>query len=65
MYKFIIYKDNKEVKTLEHQNSDFEPFKWLLNHQGQSINWALKYGGFEVEQINEETNETSFWNPYN
>jgi hypothetical protein len=64
MYKFIISQDNKELKSFEHQNSDFEPFKWLLNHQGQSVNYALKWGGFKVQQIDEDTQESIFWDPY-
>lgn len=64
MIKFIISKDGKEVKVFEHQTGDFEPFKWLLNHQGQSVNYALKHGGYKVEAIDEETGISEFWSPY-
>lgn len=64
MTKFIISQDGKELKVFEHQDNDFEPFRWLLMHQGQSTNYALKYGGFKVEAIDEESGESEFWNPY-
>lgn len=61
---YKIYQDNKVVKEFKYQSGDFEPFKWLLNNQGQSINWALRHGGWKVEEINETTNESKFWQPY-
>jgi hypothetical protein len=63
-YTFKVYQDNELKATFEHQTNDFEPFKYLLRHQGQSTNYALKYGGWKVEEINEQTNELTKWNPY-
>jgi hypothetical protein len=60
-YKFIITQDNKELKIFEGQKNDFAPFKWLLNHQGNSINHALKFEGYKVQVINEQTGDSEFW----
>lgn len=61
MYTFKIYRDNEIQTELNNQETDFKAFKYLLTHQGQSTSWALKWGGWKVEQINEETKEISFW----
>lgn len=63
-FTFKIYKDGNVVKEFTKQVGDFEPFKWLLRNQGQSTNYALKYGGYKVEEINEQSKESKFWNPY-
>ena len=63
MKTYIIYNDNKEVKKFENQNSDFPALKYIQNHQGQSLNWALKYGGWKVEEIDQETKVSLFWEP--
>ena len=56
-----IYKDNQILKTFEHENSDFCALKWLLNHQSNSCSHAIKYEGYKVELIDEETNEKEYW----
>lgn len=63
MKTYIIYQDNKEVKKFENQNSDFPALKYIQSHQGQSLNWALKYGGWKVEEIDQETKVSLFWKP--
>jgi len=63
MKTYIIYSENKEVKRFENQTSDFTTLKYIQNHQGQSLNWALKYGGWKVEEIDEETQVSEFWKP--
>jgi hypothetical protein len=63
-YTFKIYQDNELKKEFNGQKNDFEAFKWLLNNQGQSINHAIKYEGWKVEEINETTKESEFWKPY-
>ncbi len=55
MYTYRIFQDNKIVKTFTGQTSDFETFKWLLRNQGQSTDYALKYGGYKVEVRDEKT----------
>tara|TARA_R110000782_G_C14586988_1_gene389308 strand:+ start:406 stop:594 length:189 start_codon:yes stop_codon:yes gene_type:complete len=62
MKTYIIYQDNKEIKRFENQNSDFPTLKYIQSHQGQSLNWALKNGGWKVEEIDEETKKSIFWN---
>jgi hypothetical protein len=41
----IIKQDGKQVAEVEHSNAAFE---WLLRHQGQSVSYAMRYGGYTV-----------------
>jgi hypothetical protein len=59
MLTLIITKDKKEVKRFENQTSDFEAFKYLLNHNSSSTSRAVKYEGWDVEIIDNETGEKS------
>lgn len=63
-YTYKVYQDEQLKKEFNEQTDDFAPFKFILNNQGQSMNYALKYGGWKVEEINEQTKESRFWNPY-
>jgi len=63
-YKFIISQNGEVKKTFENQTSDGPAFGYLLRAQAQSTNYALKYGGWKVEQINEQTGKSEFWKPY-
>ena len=63
-YTFKIYQDNELKKEFNEQESDQKAFAYLLRSQGQSTDWALRYGGWKVEQINEQTKESEFWKPY-
>lgn len=65
MYTYIIYQDNKEVKRFENQESDFPTLKYIQSHQSQSLDYALKWGGWNVEEINEDTKESIFWRDKN
>jgi YD repeat-containing protein len=40
-----ITRDGKKVAEVEDSNAAFE---WLLKHQGQSVHYALKHGGYCV-----------------
>lgn len=66
MTKVNIYQDSVLRTTIQNENrSDAEnsAFSYLLRNQGQSTNWALKYGGWQVEVI-ENDNAPEFWQPY-
>jgi len=63
-YTFKIYQDNELKKEFNEQESDQKAFAYLLRSQGQSTDWALRYGNWKVEQINEQTKESEFWKPY-
>lgn len=65
MYTFKITHDNKLIKELNNQESDFNVFKFLLSYQSQSIHWAIRYEGYKVEQIDEETKVSKFWKAKN
>ena len=60
-YTFIITQDNEVRKEFNNCESDFTPFGWLLRNQGHSVSHALKYEGWKVQQINEQTKESDFW----
>ena len=56
-----IFRDGKELKKFEHEKNDFCAFRWLLNYQSNSTDWALKYEGYKVELKDETSGETSYW----
>jgi len=62
-YTFIITQDDEVRKEFNNCESDFAPFGWLLRNQGNSVSHALKYEGWKVQQINEQTKESDFWKP--
>lgn len=64
MITINIYQDNKIIKTFENVDNDFCAFEWLLNHQGQSTDYAIRYGGYKVELIDNDTKEVEYWKPY-
>jgi hypothetical protein len=63
-YKIVISQDNKIVEVLEGQKSDSVAFGKMLRLQGQSVDYALRYGGWKVEQINEQTGDSELWKYY-
>jgi len=56
-----IYQENVLRKTFSDQKSDIEAFGYLINKQHNSINRALRFDGWEVEVINEQTLEKYHW----
>jgi hypothetical protein len=61
MVTFKIYRGNQVIKEFNNQDSDFVVLKFMLNHQSSSMHHALKYEGYKVEQIDEETKKNHFW----
>jgi hypothetical protein len=61
MYTLNIYQNNELKKTFKDQKTDFKAFKFLLDNQSQSTSYAIKYGGWKVEIINQKTKEVSFY----
>ena len=61
MMTINIYKDNEGVKTFENADNDFPAFKWLLDHQSQSTNYAIKYGVYKVELIDNKTGKKDYY----
>lgn len=44
--QFQVHRDGKPVSpTLESEN---DAFVWLLRHQGQSVDYATRYGGYAI-----------------
>ena len=62
-YTYKIFQDGELRKEFNGQENDFEPFKYLLRNQHQSTDYALRYGGWKVEEINEQTGQSIFWKP--
>lgn len=62
MYTFVISHNGEEKARFENQSSDIKVFRFMQTNQSQSISWAIKNEGWEVKQINESTQETTFWN---
>jgi len=64
MLTFNIYQDNDLKKTFTDQESDQNAFGYMLRIQGNSINHALRYEGWNVEVIDQDTGEKTYWKPY-
>lgn len=64
MYTIKIFKDDALIKEFNNEKDDACAFGWILRHQGQSVDYCLRWGGYKVEVIDEETNESEFWKPY-
>lgn len=60
---FKIYQGDVLQKVFENQESDFPALKWIQSHQGQSLNWALKNGGWKVEMIDDQTGKIELMKP--
>ena len=63
-YTLRIYQDKELVKEFFKSENGGEAFGWLLRNQHLSVDSALRWGGWAVEQINEQTEEKEFWKPY-
>ena len=63
-YTITISQDKVTKKVFESVKSDSEAFGWMLRNQGQSVDWALRHGGWEVAQKNDQTGEITHWKPY-
>lgn len=64
LYTYNIYQDNELKKTFENEPDDSKMFGYMLRSQGNSINYAIKYGGYKIEIINQTTNEKEIMKPY-
>lgn len=63
LLKTDIYQDGKLIKSIEGEDSSNKAFAALLRLQGQSTDYALKFGGWKViEHFNDGTEEN--WKPY-
>lgn len=63
-YTYILSYEGEEKYKFENQENDQKAFAQLLRSQGNSVDYALRYGGWKVEVINEQTKDSSFWKPY-
>ena len=56
-YTLKIYQDKELKKEFTGSRDGGEAFGWLLRNQHLSVDSALRWGGWKVEQINEQTKE--------
>lgn len=49
----VVTKDGKEVSPVL-DNGD-AAFSWILRHQGQSVEYALRWGGYSVKRVDMAT----------
>ena len=47
--KYIITRDGQQIGATLTSN---EAFAFLLNYQGQSVDWAIKHNGYDVVEPN-------------
>lgn len=60
-YTFKIYKDGVLNKEFANKLTEGDAFLYLLKAQDNSVSYALRHGGWKVEEINEKTGGVSFW----
>ena len=61
MMTINIYRDNKVIKTFNEVDNDFCALRWLLSNQGNSCDHAIRYEGYKVELIDNDTNKIQYW----
>ena len=49
--RVMIYRDGKPVSP---KLDESDAFKWLLNHQPFSIDWACRYEGYEIREVKDD-----------
>jgi hypothetical protein len=52
--EYIIKQNGREVTRVYDHDTDSMPnavFFWLLRHQGQSVDYAIKHGGYTWEKV--------------
>ncbi len=59
-----IYRDNELKQTFVDQTSDACALGYLHRAQGNSADHAIRYEGWKVEVIDQDTGEAEFWKPY-
>jgi hypothetical protein len=64
MYTYFVFQDKQLKRKIENQDTDMEVFKYLLRAQSQSTQWALKYGGWYVEVLDQDTGITTDYAHY-
>ena len=59
-YTYRISENGIQKAVFTNCKTDFEACKYLLNKQGNSMSYAIKYNGWKIEEINEQTFESTF-----
>ena len=54
-YKVIVKQNGKQVAEFTNQESDIKGFRYIQTHQGQSVDYAVKYSGWSCEIYSELT----------
>ncbi len=53
--KWVVTQDGSQVSPA--LASEDEAWAWLLRHQGQSTDYALRYGGYAISQTDAKEGE--------
>ena len=61
---YNIFQDGELKKTFENQLNDMNVLGYMLRAQSNSMDHALKYEGWKIEIINQETNEKEYMKPW-
>lgn len=52
MTKYIIKRDGKQLAEVTDERSNFiAVVRWFHQHTGCSMDWALKYEGYSIEEV--------------
>ncbi len=57
MHTYIISRDKNEITRIKDQLTDFCVLKYFIDKTTQSMHYALKYDGYTIKVLNQETNE--------
>ena len=57
MYTFEIYKNGNLIASLENQTNDINLIGKMHKIQSSSLHWAVKYEGYKIISIDENTKE--------
>lgn len=51
---YRVARDGKPVS--EEFDTETKAYHWLLRHQPQSIDWAIRYEGYSIQALDPKTN---------
>jgi hypothetical protein len=63
-FTYRIYQDNELRKEFSNQTDDTNVFGWMLRNQHFSVHYALKFGGWKIDVVNEQTQEVRKYQSY-
>jgi len=54
--------ENEKWQVIQHgkllfEGSNFQCYKWILDHQPQSVDWAMRYCGYRIVKADGSSEE--------